>query len=364
MSKLLNVRLRRDLEATWPRMVMMVVAIAVSLTVFGGVLFAWDAATRETSSAYLDTDPASATIVLEEAIDAEEMAAITAEVQAQPGVIEATGRSQFSSDIEVNGNSRRIPLQVFAAASNDPMRMASFEVRQGSWPPSSGEIFIRRDSLALLDVAVGDTMTINTPGGALARLRVADTVYDPSLAPSPQHQMGHSYLSTSALVASGEEDVLDQLKIQVADPGETTPSRDRDAIVAVAGDVGEWLQREHGLAILEIQVPEPYAHPHQGQTDALLLSLLAGGAAALVLSTILVANMLNGLFIQQIPQIGIIKAIGAGSRVIGRLYLAMTLLVALAATVLALAPAILIGRVLVSQVFGFVDVEAASLAPA
>jgi hypothetical protein len=51
------------------------------------------------------------------------------------------------------------------------------------------------------------------------------------------------------------------LKIQVAgQPGQATPSRDRDAIAAIA-DVGEWLQAEHGLAIREIQVPQRYQHP-------------------------------------------------------------------------------------------------------
>jgi len=194
------------------------------------------------------------------------------------------------------------------------------------------------------------------------QLRVADTVYDPSLAPAPQEQKGNAYLSTASLATPGKQADLDQLKIQVADPGQTTPSRDRDAVVAVAGELGEWLQRDYRLAIREIQVPEPYAHPHQRQADALLLSLLAGGGIALLLATILVANMLNGLFTQQIPQIGIMKAIGARSGRIGRLYLAMTLLVAAAATLLALAPAILIGRAGVSAILGFLGIQADSLA--
>ena len=50
-----------------------------------------------------------------------------------------------------------------------------------------------------------------------------------------------------------------------------------------------------------------------GRPTRCWLSLLAGGAAALLLSTILVANMLNNLFTQQIPQIGIMKAVGARS---------------------------------------------------
>jgi putative ABC transport system permease protein len=72
--------------------------------------------------------------------------------------------------------------------------------------------------------------------------------------------------------------------------------------------------------------------------------------------------MLNNLFTQQIPQIGIMKAIGARSGRIGRLYLAMTLLVAAAATVLALAPAILLGRVAVGTFLGFLGIQPASLA--
>jgi putative ABC transport system permease protein len=363
VTSLLTVKLRRDLRATRSRFLLMIVAIAVSLMVFGAVLFVWATSSRETSRAYLSTEPASATILLDRPISAERMAAIAAEARTRPGVIEAAARTQFTSEIEVNGRPRDSSLQVFVAAPDDPMRMASFEVRQASWPPRAGEILLDRASLTLLDGAVGDTMVVKTPSGKPARLRVAGVVYDPSLAPAPQEQRGHGYLSTASLAIAGSPAVLDQLKLQVADlPDQAKPSRDRDAIEAVAGDVGAWLQRERGLAIREIQVPEPYEHPHQGQADALLLALLGGGAAALLLSTILVANMLNGLFTQQIPQIGIMKAIGARSGRIGRLYLAMTLLVALAATLLALAPAVLIGRAGVREILGFLGIEAVSLA--
>jgi putative ABC transport system permease protein len=359
---MLAVKLRRDLRASWPRLALMVIAIAISLTVFGGVLFAWAATGRESSQAYTASEPASATILLDRPIEVERMAAIAVQARRRPGVIEATGRAQFDSDIRVNGQPLDLPLQVFVATPDDPMRMARFDLQQeGSWPPSPGDIFIGEDSLALLELAVGDTVAIETPSGAPIQLRVADTVYDPSLSPSPQEQRGRGYLSTASLATPGKPALLDQLKLQVADPGRTTPSRDRDAVVAMAGEVGQWLQRDHGLAIREIQVPTPSAHPHQWQADALLGSLLAGGAAALLLAAILVANMLNNLFTQQIPQIGIMKAIGAGSGRIGRLYLTMTLVVAVAATLLALAPAILIGRAGASAILGFLGIQADSL---
>ncbi|MDQ3733403.1 MAG: ABC transporter permease [Actinomycetota bacterium] len=363
MTSLLTLKLGRDLRATWPRFVLMVVAIAVSLTVFSAVLYAWSASARETAGGYLGTDPASATILFDSPIDVEQMAAIATEARTRPGVIEATGRAQFSTEIEVDGSTRDNPLQVFVAAPDDPLRMANFDVQQGTWPPAPGDILLGRDTLTLLDLVVGDSLVVELPSGESARLRVAGVVYDPSLAPAPQEQKGHGYLSTASLAEAEEQPVLDELKLQIAEPGQRTPTRDREAIVAVAQDIGDWLQREYGLAIREIQVPEPYAHPHQGQADALLISLLAGGAIALLLSTILVANMLNGLFTQQIPQIGILKAIGARSGRIGRLYLTMTLIVATAATLLALAPGILVGRAGTSAVLGFLGIEAASLAP-
>jgi putative ABC transport system permease protein len=361
---MLTVKLRRDLRATWPRMVMMVVAIAVGLTVFSAVLYAWSAITRETENAYLSTEPASATILLDRGIDAEQMAAIAAEARTRPGVIEAAGRTQFTTEVRINGRERDNRLQVFAAAPDDPLRIAKFAVTQGSWPPAPGEILFGRDTFALLDVTVGDTITVETPSGESEQLRVAGAVYDPSLAPAETEQSGHGYLSTAALARPGEQAVLDQLKIQVADqPGQATPTRNREAIVAVAGDLGQWLQREYGFTVREIQVPEPYAHPHEAISNALLSALLAGAGAALLLSTFLVANMLNGLFTQQIPQIGIMKAVGARSGRIGRHYLAMTLAVAGAATVLAVVPGILIGRAFASVILDSLGFEAVSLAP-
>src|SRR5262245_32977309 len=120
----------------------MVIAIAISLTVFAGVLYAWGAMRRETADAYVGTEPASATILLDEPIAVSQMAAIAAEARSRPGIIEATGRTQFTSDVEVNGRLLEIPLQVFVAAPDDSMRIARFYPERKSWPPPPGEIFI------------------------------------------------------------------------------------------------------------------------------------------------------------------------------------------------------------------------------
>ncbi|MGH3821233.1 MAG: hypothetical protein ACRDRA_00065 [Pseudonocardiaceae bacterium] len=110
MTSLMTVKLHRDLRASLSRFVLMAIAIAVSLTVFGGVLIAWATIGRETSDAYTGTEPASATILLDEDIDAGKMAAIAAQARHRPGVIEATARTQFVTDVEVNGAPRSVSM--------------------------------------------------------------------------------------------------------------------------------------------------------------------------------------------------------------------------------------------------------------
>jgi putative ABC transport system permease protein len=84
--------------------------------------------------------------------------------------------------------------------------------------------------------------------------------------------------------------------------------------------------------------------------------------AGLLLSAILVATMLNGLFTQQIPQIGMMKAIGARSGRVLQLYLLMVLVIAVAAVALAIIPGILISRAFAPALLILVGIDAESLA--
>ena len=364
MTRLLFIKLLRDLESIWPRIVLMIAAMSITLVVFSGVLYTRGITGREMPRAYLSTSPASATILFERKLDAGQMTAITAEVRKQPGIIAATARTQFVLQVQQQGGGwGPNPLQIFVATPDDPMQIETFTVEQGSWPPAAGEILIDRSSFELLNLEVGEDIVVQTPNGQATSLRISGAVYDPALAPSFQEQMAHGFMSAASLPVLGEPIALDALKIQVADQsGLSIPSDDRDVIVAGTRELAGWLQQTYGVAVREIQIPTPYAHPHQAQADSLLLGLLVFGVAGLLLSAILVATMLNGLFAQQIPQIGIMKAIGAPSGRILQLYLLMTLLIAATSTVVAFIPGIMISRALAPAILTLLGVEAASVA--
>lgn len=364
MTRLLFIKLLRDMLTTWPRILLMILAMSITLVMFSAMLYTWGVTGREMSRAYLSTNPASATILFERSLDADQMAIIAAEAHKEPGIIDATSRSQFTLQVrQKSGGWGPNPLQIFVAMPNDPMRIENFKVEQGNWPPGPGEILIDRSSFDLLNLTVGKAVVVQAPNGAPTSLRISGVVYYPALAPSFQEQKGHGFISAESLPFLGEPIAMDALKIQVADqPGLTVPSRNRDVIVATARELGGWLQRTYGLAIREIQIPTPYAHPHQAQVNSLLLGLLVFGVAGLLLSAILVATMLNGLFAQQIPQIGIMRAIGAQSSRVLQLYLLMTLVITATATIFAIVPGILISRAFIPAILNLLGVDAISLA--
>jgi len=363
MTPILFVKLLRDLRGTWARIVLMVLALSITLVVFSAVLYIWGISAREIPRDYLSTNPASATISIEEGPDIDQMMTIRDEARQQPGIIDVALRTQFKVLIQAeDGAWSPYPLQIFVSASDDPMRMEAFKVERGSWPPAVGEILVDRYSLDLLKLEVGETIVVQAPNGKPAPLRISGVVHNAGITPAFQEQTGHAYMSADSLTSLDMPIQLNALKIQVADlPDLTVPSRDREVIVAAARDLAGWLGRNYGLAVDEIQVPTPYTHPHQGQMDSLMLGLFAFGMAGLLLSAILVATMLNGLFAQQIPQIGIMKAIGARSGRVLQLYMLMTLTIAAASTIFAIFPGILFSRALAPEILTLLGIAAESL---
>ncbi len=341
---------------------MMVIAISVSLIVFSGMLYALTLVQSNTASGYGSTNPASARITLEPGVMPDTIDEFIATAKAGPGVIDATMRQLTNVRLQKESGGLK-SLQLFVAAAADPMRIATFDIEQGAgWPPPPDGILIERSTLELLKLKVGDKVDIIGFDGRPAKLTVTGSVHDQSLALAGQ-EAGVGYIQSNTLPYLGKPPALDQLVITIADqPGLEVPSRDRDAIVRTALSLVDRLKAAPGIAIKQVAVPTPYEHPHQAISNALLSALSAFGLLSLILSSILIATMFNGLLTQQIPQIGMMKAIGARSSRILQLYLIMVLLVSVLATVLAFVPGILLGRTLAQTILSSaLNIDVASL---
>src|SRR4030095_12987368 len=92
MTPLLFTKLLRDIQTSWERMVMMVLAVSASLIVFSGMLYARTLVLSNTTSGYMSTNPASARIRLESGVMPDKTDEFIAAALAEPSVIDATMR--------------------------------------------------------------------------------------------------------------------------------------------------------------------------------------------------------------------------------------------------------------------------------
>lgn len=329
---------------------MMVIAISASLIVFGGMWYARTLVLSNTTSGYLSTNPASARITLEPGIMPDQTEEFIAAAKAEPGVIDATMRQITNVKLEKESEGLK-SLQLFVGAETDPMRIATFKIEQGvGWPPPPDGILLERSTLESLKLKAGDQVNVIGFDGRPTQLTVTGSVHDQSLALAGQ-TAGVGYIQANTLPLLGRPPALNQLVITVADePGLEVPSRDRDAIVRTALRLVARLKARPGLTIKQVAVPTPYEHPHQAISYTVLTALSVFGLLSLLLSSILIATMFNSLLTQQIPQIGMMKAIGARSSRILQLYVIMVLLVSGLATALAVVPGLVLGRTLAQMV--------------
>lgn len=315
-------KLWRDLSTARGRMVMMVIAIAVSIFGVGTILSAYTILMREISRNYLGTNPASAFIELNQVDDA-----LVQNVRQQPGIADAEATSWVMGRVEVKPN-EWMPMLLFVIPDFNAMRLSTFTSESGAWPPPDQTILLERAALPLVNVAVGDSLTVQTPNGTKQSIRISGLAHDPGLAPAWQEQTIYAYITPATLAWLGEGSSLHILKVSVKDQPESVA-----AIESTISGLSAWLTGQ-GYTVGEIRIPPPGLHPHQSQMNSILMTLLVFSLMALVLSAILTATMIGGLLAQQVRQIGIMKAIGARSSQVTGMYLALVAVLGLAAVAL------------------------------
>lgn len=325
-------KLWRDLQAARGRMVMMVIAIAVSIFGVGTILSAYTILTREISRNYLGTNPASAFLELDRVDNS-----VVEAVKQQPSIADAEVTSWVTARVEVKPN-EWMPLLLFVIPDFNHMQLDTFLPESGAWPPPTQTILLERDALPLTNSRVGDTLTVQTPNGPKQGIVISGLVHDPGLAPAWQEQTVYGYITPATLAWLGESDTLHILKISVKNQPTNIA-----AIDSTVGNLVVWL-RGQGHTVDEIRIPPPGMHPHQSQMNSILVMLLIFSLMALVLSAILTATMIGGLLAQQIRQIGIMKAIGARSSQITILYLVLIGFLGLIAALLGMPLGIAAGR--------------------
>lgn len=296
-----------DFDAIRGRLLMVIIAMTIGMICSIAITSAFTVLNREIQSVYMHTNPASGILDIGAVDDA-----LVARVNAMDGIAGAEPLSIIKTRTRnADGTMGRALLFV----SPNPLEQTIGIVRPEQVRPtdSSPSILVERRSLAIVSQEIGGAITLEIPGTGFVDVTIQGTVFDPALAPAEQEQSVYAYMDFATYQRLGGTN-MEMIKLIVADAPLDQNSVD-STLVSVANTL-----RAEGINVHMLQVPSAGKHPHQSQLQAILALFLAFGIVAFLLSALLVSVTIEGLMVQQIRQIGIMKAIGGQTRQITSVY--------------------------------------------
>ncbi len=307
-------KLWSDLCTDRRRLVLTILALALSLAGLGTMLDVYAVLFREIARNYRETMPASATIEIDDVSPG-----LVAEVNGLPGLDQVERRRAVNARVRDGADWR--PLRIFVVDDFAHLRLNTFMRENGALSPPAGTLLLERTAVRLMGLKTGEAITVRSPNGQPTLVRIAGMVHDAGLAPSEQERTIYAYANLETLRFLGEGGGFDELRVRFG-----PEFSDRTAISAQCRDLVAWLQAR-GHVVHEVRIPPPGRHPHQGPMEAVLRSFIGFGAMALLLSSVLMATTITALLAKQVRQIAILKAIGATRGQLAAVYGALALAV-------------------------------------
>ena len=316
----------RDLWLYKARTALVVLAIAVGTAASGVATTSLVVLRRDLRDGFLGTNPAHAVLDVAGAAAVDE--ALAARVAALPEVGDAVARRLTAARLALPGGEERF-LQLWTLPAFDPPVAALYPQAGAVVPPPPGSLLLERSARTVLGITPGDTVTIRLIDGDAAELTVAGFVNDLAVAPTTVQPGVYGYITDATAARLGLPAAYNQLHLTAA-----APTPDRAAVESVVTAVADWLAVEGGV-VTRAEIPEPNVHIMQGSVDTGLLMIGILGGLTLLLSAFLVTNVMSAVVAQQVPIIGVLKALGSGRGLVLRQYGRMVALFGLMALALA-----------------------------
>jgi len=336
----MNIRTRKVLRDIWQnkaRTILVIVSIAVGLMAVS-MTFRAQAIFRQNLEEGLTAINQSNATLLTNPVDDN----VVISVERVNQVAQAEGMQTIAARIWIDEEWRT--LRLLALPNIDDMQIDKIRPENGAWPPPEDSILIERSSLDALGKEIGDTLLIESPTGIRREMPIAGTVHDLNIVSGRFiDQVVFGYIPLETAVGLGLPEQMSEIKI--------TTTGDRTNTISIREVAEEARDRVEagGNLVFGIRIPAPGKHLLDNVVQSLLLIMGALGALSLLLSAFLVFNTISALLARQVPQIGVMKAIGAPRSDIFMMYLT-TILIFSGIAVLVAVPLGMIGaRVMTAQ---------------
>lgn len=300
----------RDVWGNRSRTALTALSIAIGVLGVGMIIATWDTLMGDLARRYAAINPAYIEIHAPTGVAVEDLTVLAR----TPGVAEVQGRAVFQGRFRLPEEPTWRNIEVIAAPDWEDQTVNRIIPESGAWPPGRRQALAERAALAEIGAGLGDEIIVDGLGGEV-RLTIAGLAHQ---------QDDVMTIVKGAPVVLVSLDTMRQLQghdrvntiYLTAEPGQAA-GRDQRAAIAEAAQTR---LKKAGYTVGRVTLRDPAQHPAQDVLDVLLLVMGILGALSLALSSFLVANTMSAFVTQQIRQIGVMKAIGADTRIVAQAY--------------------------------------------
>ncbi len=252
-------------------------------------------------------------------------------VEKVEGVGDAEGRNAISGRVQTpTGEWKQMMITVIDHPEEMQVDLIRPAQGDGHVEVDYREALLERTVLTVMQVQPGDMLTIELPDKRTKQLKVRSLVHDLNMVAPSMGGVISLYVTPRTMDYLGYSDYMNQLLITVKEN-----KSDEAHVRAVAGEVTHLLEKK-GYQVYATVIYQPGQNPMQTTIQSILLLMGALGGLAVFLSGFLVVNTINAQISQHVRQIGVMKAIGATSRQVSGMYMALVLSYGVLALLIAL----------------------------
>jgi putative ABC transport system permease protein len=336
-------KILRDLWRSKGRTLLAVLSIFIGVFAVGTISGMNDLMPARMLGSYSATNPAPIVILLNGGVTDDDITSLSR----VPGVLGIEGSSSQDEQWRLTPN---MPWRIasFVMRKYEQQKFNTIELLSGVWP-TKDTVAVDITAVESLGLPARGTITVKI-NDRERELTVAGVVRDLAIRSPAFGGNAMLYISqdmANKILGWGRYGVL---RVQI-------PAFSQQEAEAAVGRLKLQLEKM-GVSIFYYQVTSPDKHPAQDTINGIMLILSVMAILSLGLGLLLVINTVNAIVAQQVPQIGVIKAVGGSTRQLLTLYLSGVLAYGLIALLLAVPLAALAANALTAAMLKVMAIPA------
>ncbi len=298
----------RDLWRNKSRTLMVIMSISVGVMAVGMVVSGNTLVLGQMAGSHIESNPSHGILWLAGTVDED----IIRSLERIPSVKDIEGYSDSSIHWKRTLDGEWEDGHIISYADFESQSYDQLTLKDGAWPESKniGVEAAHIDSYSAPGVGGTVYFEINERPRPYT---VNGIMRNPWEFPTPFGQYAAFYVTQNDFTRIAGYHGFDVLQI-------TVPEYSKENVQQAIDDINEKLKPQ-GVSVAYSEVLHPEEHYLQEMINGVGMVLTVMAIASLGLSVMLVINTINALIAQQIPQIGIMKAVGSTRRQITTMYL-------------------------------------------